>query len=351
MYQRISTTRLLGKIVKAIRKGCAAQDPQVPQLKARINELENEMKETQMEMVRFMASFKVAWEVVCLPRKEGGLGDGNKASAWFNNWCSVSPMADIVSNRDIYSAGFGLLAKVNEIINDDAWSWPNDWLLKYPRLVNLDVPNLSNADDGLVWRDRNNVDSRFSVATAWECIRPRANELKTQDTLRQWDVSSNTNLNLLMCPLCDTQQDSHDHFFFGCVFSSKVWDHVMRLTGLSNMPFDLNSIVDFLIPLNKMRSARSVIAKLVFAASCYFIWQERNNRLFMKTKRSQDQVIDIIKSTVRLKLLSCKSKRTKNVQIEDAWFHGLEGARKVECSPRAVLFFPSPSLGVVQAVA
>ncbi|GKC08814.1 hypothetical protein Tco_1000424, partial [Tanacetum coccineum] len=248
-----------GKIVKAIRKGCAAQDPQVPQLKARINELENEMKETQMEMVRFMASFKAANDcprgnltTTCANAYKsvsenstsscanaykhcpGGFSTPYCASEEYNSGMSdndyprrnlttscanaynhcpgknltssrasaykhcpgenstssrtsyynlvetrhhLVPMADIVSNRDIYSAGFRLLAKVNEIINDDAWSWPNDWLLKYPRLVNLDVPNLSNADDGLVWRDRNNVDSRFSVATAWECIRPRANEV------------------------------------------------------------------------------------------------------------------------------------------------------------------------------
>nr|GEV11242.1 hypothetical protein [Tanacetum cinerariifolium] len=87
------------------------------------------------------------------------------------------------------------------------------------------------------------------------------------------------------------------------------------LIGMPNIPSDLNSIVDFLIPLAKMQLARSVIAKLVFAASCYFIWQERNNRLFMKSKRSKDQVIDIIKSIVRLKLLTCKFKKTKNVQM------------------------------------
>ncbi|GJW06445.1 reverse transcriptase domain, reverse transcriptase zinc-binding domain protein [Tanacetum coccineum] len=254
----------------------------------------------------------------------------------------MRPMDDFVSNRDIYSAGFKLLAKVNEIVNNGVWCWSNDWLLRYPRLVNLVVPNLSNADYGLVWRDRNNVDSGFSVATTWECIRPRANKvdwfhvvwfsyqiprhaihlwlvvkrkLKTQDTLRQWDVSSNTNLNLIMCPLCDFQHDSYDHLFFGCVFSSMVWDHVKRFTGLSNMPSDLNSIMDYLIPLAKMRAARNVISKLVFADSCYFIGQEQNNRLFMKTKRSQVQVIDIIKSTVRLKLLSCIFKKTKNVQM------------------------------------
>nr|GEZ37342.1 retrovirus-related Pol polyprotein from transposon TNT 1-94 [Tanacetum cinerariifolium] len=77
----------------------------------------------------------------------------------------------------------------------------------------------------------------------------------------------------------------------------------------------------------KRRSVRSVISKLVFAASCYFIWQERYSRLFLKKKkiRSPDQVIDVIKSTVRLKLLSCRFKKTS----------------KVECLSIAELFFPS----------
>nr|GEX99632.1 hypothetical protein [Tanacetum cinerariifolium] len=92
-----------------------------------------------------------------------------------------------------------------------------------------------------------------------------------------------------------------------------VWEHLKRFTGMSNIPYDLNSIVDFLIPLAKMRSVRSVIAKLVFAASCYFIWQERNFRILMKKKRSQDQVIDIIMSTNCLKLLTCKFKKTTSV--------------------------------------
>ncbi|GJR44683.1 zinc knuckle CX2CX4HX4C containing protein [Tanacetum coccineum] len=149
------------------------------------------------------------------------------------------------------------------------------------------------------------ADLEFSVAKVWECIRPRNNEvdwfhvvwfshqiprhaihlwlvikrkLKTQDTLRQWD------------------------------------EHLKQFTSISNIPSDHNSIVNFLIPSAKMRSARSVIVKLIFVASCYFIWQERNDRLFMKKKRSQDRVIDVIKSNVRLKLLTCRFKKMAHVQ-------------------------------------
>ncbi|GJS88001.1 hypothetical protein Tco_0770637 [Tanacetum coccineum] len=34
------------------------------------------------------------------------------------------------------------------------------------------------------------------------------------DKLRQWDVGINTDLNLLRCSLCNTQSDSHAHFYF-----------------------------------------------------------------------------------------------------------------------------------------
>ncbi|GJT80953.1 hypothetical protein Tco_1055295 [Tanacetum coccineum] len=87
---------------------------------------------------------------------------------------------------------------------------------------------------------------------------------------------------------------------------------------------------DFLISIAKMRSARSVIAKLIFSDASYFIWQEWNYRIFKKSKRSPNQIIDIIKSTVHLKLITCKFKRTNNDDLV------------VEYSPRAVLFFPSP---------
>ena len=43
------------------------------------------------------------------------------------------------------------------------------------------------------------------------------------------------------------------------------------------------------------------------------IWQERNNQIFKKQKRSEAQVADFIKSTVRLKLLTCRFKKTANV--------------------------------------
>ena len=83
--------------------------------------------------------------------------------------------------------------------------------------------------------------------------------------------------------------------------------------GFSSLPSSLDDIVNSLIVAAKSRSVRSVVSKLLFAATSYFIWQERNSRIFKKQFRSEAQVIDVIKSTVRLKLLTCRFKKTANV--------------------------------------
>ncbi|GJR09817.1 zinc knuckle CX2CX4HX4C containing protein [Tanacetum coccineum] len=198
-------------------------------------------------------------------------------------------------------------------------AWPTEWNVKYPSLTSINIPILSNATYGITLRDLNNKKATFSVSAMWECIRPRNIEvswfhvvwfshqiprhdillwlvvkrkLKTQDLLRQWDVSF--------------------HLGFGSVLK------VLRVSLICLQLLML--LLISLLPLAKMRSIRSVVCKLVFAASCYFIWQERNFWLFKKMKRSQDHILDMIKSNVRLKLLTCSFKQTSNVlMIANIW--------------------------------
>ncbi|GJU80585.1 putative RNA-directed DNA polymerase [Tanacetum coccineum] len=181
------------------------------------------------------------------------VGDGARASTWFDNWCSLSPLPNYILNRDIYGDRFRLSAKVMDVIDSGAWRWPIEWNFKYPNLDYIILSNLSSISDRLVWKNSDTMESVFSVAMIWNCIRPKVikvdwyhvvwfshqilrhaihiwlvihQKLKTQDKLRQWDVSSNTNLNLLRCPLCETQPDSHDHSSLQCheqLKNDKLW--------------------------------------------------------------------------------------------------------------------------------
>ncbi|GJZ02823.1 reverse transcriptase domain, reverse transcriptase zinc-binding domain protein [Tanacetum coccineum] len=133
-------------------------------------------------------------------------------------------------------------------------------------------------------------------------------KLKTQHRLRQWDVGPSIDLNLLRCLLCDLVPDSHDHLFFECSFSSQVWSKVRGLCGMDVIPPRLIDVLAFVIPIYKGRTAVSILCRIVVAANSYYIWLERNGRLFKKTS-SPDQIADVIISMVRLKLVTFKFKK------------------------------------------
>ncbi|GJW07612.1 hypothetical protein Tco_1570035 [Tanacetum coccineum] len=95
------------------------------------------------------------------------------------------------------------------------------------------------------------------------------------------------------------------------ICSLKVWNKLRSLAGLTNANPSMDSIIQLILPFAGRKSSRSVISKLVLAAAAYFLWQERNNRLFRKEKRSIDQVVDCIINSVRLKLVSCRWKSSR----------------------------------------
>ncbi|GJX75261.1 hypothetical protein Tco_0313856 [Tanacetum coccineum] len=156
----------------------------------------------------------------------------------------------------------------------------------------IPVPNLDPfIPDRVQWREPNGNLVEFSVLRTWEALRPR-------------------DLTQLWCPLCDTQMDTHAHLFFECPFSKKVWLYVRRLADMELVPPILNDIFLHLQPMSHKRTTRSIIGRLILAASSYFIWLERNNCLFKMIKRSPEEIHDVIMVTVRLKLISFRFKNT-----------------------------------------
>ncbi|GKF91872.1 hypothetical protein Tco_0275573, partial [Tanacetum coccineum] len=99
-----------------------------------------------------------------------------------------------------------------------------------------------------------------------------------------------------------------------------VWNNVKMLAGLNTTSPDMNLIISYIVLFASQKSIIGVIAKLVVAAAAYFIWQEHNNRLFKNSKRMVNQVIDCIVASVRLKLMSCSFKKSRDgVRLAQAW--------------------------------
>ncbi|GJZ34170.1 RNA-directed DNA polymerase, eukaryota, reverse transcriptase zinc-binding domain protein, partial [Tanacetum coccineum] len=150
-------------------------------------------------------------------------------------------------------------------------------------LVGDGVPLLlDDIDDAILWCDRDGVLRPFSMACAWDTIRTRADIV---NWLQQWDVGPSIDLNLLRCPLCDLVSDSHDHLFFECAFSSQVWSKVRVLCGMDSIPPRIIDVTTFTNPISKGKTV----------------------------------IVDVIISTVRLKLVTFKKMSNRSCLLLDQW--------------------------------
>ncbi|GJW75833.1 RNA-directed DNA polymerase, eukaryota [Tanacetum coccineum] len=62
---------------------------------------------------------------------------------------------------------------------------------------------------------------------------------------------------------------------------------------------DQTNVTTVVVPFERERKvAKRVIGRLIFAAAAYYIWLERNARIFKKIKRSPEEIRDIIKGFV-----------------------------------------------------
>ncbi|XP_021996306.1 uncharacterized protein LOC110893508 [Helianthus annuus] len=269
------------------------------------------------------------------------LGNGTTTSVWLDTWDDVCPLSSFITPRVITNAGYTLHTKVADINDNGMWDWPNGWTDRYPNLQTMSNFVLNpTVPDRLFWRTRTGREVDFSASAVWDDIRvvrdevpwtgmvwfsqsiPRHSffmwllvnkKLKTQDVIRSWCVSGNANFNLLCCSLCTAGPDSHEHLFFECQYASQVWSGIKEKAGMDTVHNSWDSIYDHLERYAKSTSACHIIGKLVVSAAAYFVWQERNQRLFSSRKRSATKLIEVILATVRMKLQSMRFKRTNQI--------------------------------------
>ncbi|GJV97129.1 zinc finger, CCHC-type containing protein [Tanacetum coccineum] len=218
------------------------------------------------------------------------IGNGLKASLWYDLWCAQSPLYQYITPRDIARERHNLRMCVADIMSNAL------------RPRGLEIPWYST-----VWFPHCIPRHAFHL---WLLMR---RSLRTQDKLRPWDVGPTTDLAVLRCSLCGVQMDSHEHIFFECGYSSKVGSLIRNLAGMENVPPILEDIVAWFHPMAAKRSFINVVGKLLFAAASYYIWLERNNRLFKNTRRSPEELRDLIMVVVRLKLVTLRFKNKPRV--------------------------------------
>jgi hypothetical protein len=123
------------------------------------------------------------------------------------------------------------------------------------------------------------------------------NRLYTEDRLVLFGTKS-----ISCCSFC-SGSESHTHLFFNCPFSTSVWNQILNFVNISWHPRPWSNWIDLMVTI-KGKSLKSLIIKLIFTASIYHIWIERNIRKFQNISCPASVVVGKIYSMVRHRLLS-----------------------------------------------
>ncbi|GKE03749.1 RNA-directed DNA polymerase, eukaryota, reverse transcriptase zinc-binding domain protein [Tanacetum coccineum] len=106
---------------------------------------------------------------------------------------------------------------------------------------------------------------------------------------------------------------SQDHLFFKCEFAEQVWEKLRDKMGNVRSSNELKNIVMFLSQAKAKRNLGKVINRLALAAAVYYIWQDRNWKIFKHEKRNVEQILKIITENVKMRLMSFKVNQTSVV--------------------------------------
>ncbi|KAI8538315.1 hypothetical protein RHMOL_Rhmol09G0092900 [Rhododendron molle] len=253
------------------------------------------------------------------------IGDGHSTSLWYDNWHPLGPLIANLGARIAIDVGIPRDATVSHIIHNTSWAFPITQSLELNEVRRSLPPLLSsrvNESDYVRWTL--NANGKFSIASLWDKLRtffpkvgwhrlmwfpghiPKCSfitwlavqhRLSTVDRLMLFGISNSN-----QCSFCQGSE-SHDHLFFNCPFSQLVWDAMLAKLRVNWHSRTWSEWVTFLSN-KKGKSLHVVLTKLVFTATVYHVWIERNIRKFQNKSCSGEVVAHKIYSMVRARLLS-----------------------------------------------
>ncbi|XP_071740163.1 uncharacterized protein [Rutidosis leptorrhynchoides] len=193
---------------------------------------------------------RVAWKDICVPKDQGGLGV--KPLREWNETLLVKNLWRVFAHKDTL------------------WS----------KWVNLE--KLKGGSICYKWKTNNGSVVNYSTPQVWSDL--KSNRIKVVWHHVIWFQGLEPKHSFIMC---------------GC-----IWKDLKSKLIFRGLPNDLDSIVQRMAVYPFTKNIWNVVNRLALAACVYFIWQERNSRLFRNPKKAAKQVGDDIQNFIRWKLLS-----------------------------------------------
>ncbi|KAK4726871.1 hypothetical protein R3W88_031788 [Solanum pinnatisectum] len=132
----------------------------------------------------------------------------------------------------------------------------------------------------------NNLGSPKWVFALYVAIHRR---LYTKDRLSKWGIIEDD-----VCALCKEEGETHQHLFFSCIFSKQIWHKMLKWQLITRGCEGWNEELEWAIGYAKRKSIVADVYRMAIAATIYYIWQERNLRIFQQKERTTDMISRLI---------------------------------------------------------
>ncbi|XP_020249107.1 uncharacterized protein LOC109826488 [Asparagus officinalis] len=123
--------------------------------------------------------------------------------------------------------------------------------------------------------------------------------LLTQERLCRFRILS-TNC----CVLCSRHPENCNHLFFDCQYSAEVWNNVMDWLGYTWRTCTWDQLCRWYSSCLKGKGFKNDLKRMALSVTVYFIWQERNIRIFQGIARTSDTLFHAIKLSIFTRILN-----------------------------------------------
>lgn len=255
------------------------------------------------------------------------IGNGQTCRFWSDNWSPFGCLTDFLNLPHSTRLGIPRTATLASLNVQGNWILPAARSEKQVQVqIFLSTITLTDAEDQYSWVVDGSKSTTFSTGAVYKAIKhhnpivewrktiwcsrgtPKhsflawlftLNRCPTRDRLLSWGL--NTPSTCLLCNNCD---ESRNHLFFECVYSSQVWHNMGSRSGITtSTSWELT--LTALHHLSGPRHAK-LLPLFVWHSTIYYIWSERNARLHRNIYRPPDSIANSIRSYIKAKIAAIR---------------------------------------------
>jgi len=105
------------------------------------------------------------------------------------------------------------------------------------------------------------------------------------------------------CILCGLHVETHEHLFFDCSFTDSVWRSINTRAQLQWPHTSWQDLLQWASThYRQQNDITHMIARLLLSTTVYFLWHERNNRVFSNQHRTGQTIVEEIYQLIRTHL-------------------------------------------------